>query len=436
MKNNRYLFSLLIIGMLYFIFGFVTWLNGALIPFLQTACELSNFLAYLVTFAFYISYFFMAIPSSKILEKIGFKNGISLGLLIMAVGAFLFIPSASLRFYPLFLIALFLLGIGLALMQTAVNPYVTIIGPIESAAKRISVMGILNKFAGILAPLLLATFVLHDADTISEQVKLCVSIQEKEALLQMLSNRLIGPYVVMGCILLFLALMVKFSPLPELNEESEDNTEAKESIFKYKYLFWGVIALFFYVGAEVVAADTIISYGQSLDVPIETAKYFTGLTLTGMIIGYLVGVALIPKILSQRVALVGCSVLGIIFGILIIATPVSHSFSFPFIDLMTLKPIQMTIPFSVFFVALLGLANSLVWPAIWPLALDGVKGYTKIASALLIMAIAGGAIIPLVYGKIADLTSTQSAYWIVIPCYLFILWFAISVRKRTLTVRK
>ena len=429
MKNSKYLLSLLIIGMLYFIFGFVTWLNSALIPFLQTACELSNFLAYFVTFAFYISYFFMAIPSSKILEKIGLKNGISLGLLIMSVGAFLFIPSAHLRFYPLFLIALFLLGIGLALMQTAVNPYVTIIGPIESAAKRISIMGILNKFAGILAPLLLATFVLHDADTISEQVKMCISVQEKEALLQTLSSRLIDPYIIMGCVLLFLALMVRFSPLPELNEESETETETKGSIFKYKYLFFGVIALFFYVGVEVVAADTIIAYGQSLDVPIETAKYFTGLTLIGMVIGYLIGVALIPKMLSQRIALIGCAVLGIVVGILIIAIPVSYSFSFPFVDLTTFEQIQMTIPFSVFFVALLGLANSLVWPAIWPLALDGVKGYTKIASALLIMAIAGGAIIPLIYGKIADLTSTQSAYWIVIPCYLFILWFAAAGYK-------
>ena len=429
MKNNRYLLSLLVIGMLYFIFGFVTWLNGALIPFLQTACELSNFLVYFVTFAFYISYFFMAIPSSKILEKIGFKNGISLGLLIMAVGAFLFIPSASLRLYPLFLAALFLLGIGLALMQTAVNPYVTIIGPLESAAKRISVMGILNKFAGILAPLLLATLVLHDADVITEQITTCASIQEKEALLQMLSNRLIEPYIIMGSILLFLAFMVRLSPLPELNEESDNDTEPKGSIFQYKHLFWGVIALFFYVGVEVVAGDTIINYGQSLGVPIETAKYFTGLTLAGMVIGYFIGVALIPKILSQRVALIGCAVLGIIFGILILVVPVSYTFSFPFIDLMTFQQIQMTIPYSVFFVALLGLANALVWPAIWPLALNGVKGHTKMASALLIMAIAGGAIIPLVYGGIADLTSTQVAYWIVIPCYLFILWFAVGGYK-------
>lgn len=423
-SKNNYLVSLILIGALYFIFGFVTWLNGALIPFLKTACQLSDFLAYFVTFAFYISYFFMAIPSSKILEKVGFKQGISLGLMIMALGAFLFIPSAALRFYPLFLIALFLLGIGLALMQTAVNPYVTIIGPIESAAKRISIMGIWNKFAGILAPLLLATFVLGDAEAITGQIA-AASFAEKEALLQMLSNRLIIPYACMGGILVLLALMVRFSPLPELDEEEDDSKTEKTSIFQYKHLIFGVIALFFYVGVEVIAGDTVIRYGQSLGVPMESAKYFTGLTLLGMVIGYLIGVALIPKVLSQRTALIICSVLGLTFGCLAIFTPTAYSFTFPFIDLMTFKSIQMTIPLSLFFVTLLGLANSLVWPAIWPLALDGVKGYVKLGSALLIMAIAGGAVIPLIYGKLADITSTQSAYWIVLPCYLIILAFAL-----------
>ena len=423
-SKNNYLVSLILIGALYFIFGFVTWLNGALIPFLKTACELSDFLAYFVTFAFYISYFVMAIPSSKILEKVGFKNGISFGLMIMALGAFLFIPSAALRYYPLFLIALFLLGVGLALMQTAVNPYVTIIGPIESAAKRISIMGIWNKFAGILAPLLLATFILGDAEAISEQIAI-TSIAEKESLLQMLSNRLIVPYACMGGVLVFLALMVRFSPLPEPDEEESESRKEKSSIFKYKYLIFGVVALFFYVGVEVIAGDTIIRYGQSLGVSMESAKYFTGLTLLGMVIGYLIGVALIPKVISQRMALIACSVLGLVFGCMAIFTPTAYSFTFPFIDLLTFKSIQMTIPYSVFFIALLGLANSLVWPAIWPLALDGVKGYTKLGSAFLIMAIAGGAVMPLIYGKLADLTTTQSAYWIVLPCYLIILSFAL-----------
>ena len=153
----NYKFSLFVIGILYFVFGFVTWLNGTLIPFLKIACELSDFLAYFVTFAFYISYFVMALPSSFILEKTGFKNGIAIGLFVMAIGSALFIPASYERSYILFLIGLFILGTGLSLMQTAVNPYVTILGPIESAAKRISIMGICNKFAGIIAPLLLAT---------------------------------------------------------------------------------------------------------------------------------------------------------------------------------------------------------------------------------------------------------------------------------------
>ena len=215
------------------------------------------------------------------------------------------------------------------------------------------------------------------------------------------------------------------SPLPELDDEEDNSQTEKTSIFKHKHLIFGVIALFFYVGVEVIAGDTIIRYGQSLGVPMESAKYFTGLTLLGMIVGYLVGVALIPKILSQRTALIICSILGLVFGSMAIFSPITHSFTFSFIDLMTFQPIQMTIPYSVFFITLLGLANSLVWPAIWPLALDGVKGHTKLGSALLIMAIAGGAVLPLIYGKLADITSTQSAYWIVFPCYLIILSFAL-----------
>ena len=162
-SRKDYIFSITIIGLFFFIFGFVTWLNGILIPFLRTACELNDFQAYFVTAAFYISYLVMALPSSALLKKTGFKNGMSVGLWIMAVGALIFIPAALTRTFGLFLTGLFIEGTGMALLQTASNPYITIIGPRESAAKRISIMGIANKFAGAIAPIILASIILKDS---------------------------------------------------------------------------------------------------------------------------------------------------------------------------------------------------------------------------------------------------------------------------------
>lgn len=407
-KQNRstYIISITIIGILFFIFGFVTWLNGILIPYLQIACELTTFQALYVAFAFYISYTVMALPSSWVLKKTGFKNGMMVGLLIMAVGTLLFVPAAMSRTYGLFLVGLFVMGTGLAVLQTASNPYITIIGPIESAAKRISIMGICNKVAGALAPLILAYFILNDGDAFVESLK---SMDEtaKALALDGLAARVIMPYVIMTIILVVLGLMIRYSPLPEIEDEPEENlnesSSSKTNIFQFPHLILGVIALFLYVGAEVIAGDTIIRYGISLGIPISTAKVFTSLTLGAMIVGYVLGILFIPKIISQRTALSISAVLGIVFSIAAIYTP-------PMV--------------SVTLIALLGLANALVWPAVWPLALHGLGRFIKTGSALLIMAIAGGAILPLVWGKFADLYSSQSAYWVLIPCYTFILYFA------------
>ena len=419
---------LLVIGILFFVFGFATWINGALIPILKTSCQLTDFVSYFVTFAFYISYFVMAIPSSKILHKIGFKNGMTVGLLVMTAGALIFIPAATNRSYIIFLMGLFTLGTGLALLQTAVNPYVTILGPLESAAKRISIMGICNKFAGVLAPIFLASIVLKDAEQLNAKLASITDNVLKTDLLNELSHRLIFPYLLMAGFLFALAIFVRFTNLPEIEQvsgESENETKEKKSVFDFPQLTFGVIALFFYVGVEVVAGDTIIRYGDSLGIPMASAKYFTSLMLMFMVVGYFIGVAFIPKYLSQRAALVGCSVTGMIFGLLAIFTPSNLQFSLTFIDFTTFAQIELLIPYTVLFIALLGFANSLVWPAIWPLALDGVGKFTKTASALLIMAIAGGATIPLAYGYLAQVFNTQSAYWIVIPCYLIILAFAL-----------
>ncbi|MCX6271556.1 MAG: sugar MFS transporter [Bacteroidetes bacterium] len=406
-NRKNYLLSITIIGVLFFIFGFVTWLNGILIPYLKIACELSNFQALFVAFSFYISYTIMALPSSWVLKKTGFKNGMMVGLWVMALGTLCFIPAAMTRTYGIFLTGLFIMGTGLAILQTASNPYVTIIGPRESAAKRISIMGICNKVAGAVAPLILAYFILSDGDALVDQLK-TLDPSQKTLLLDNLAARVIAPYLVMTVILVLLGLFIRFTPLPEVEAEPEEEAETpngvvKKNIFQFPHLILGVVALFFYVGAEVVAGDTIIRYGISLGIPISTAKAFTTYTLFAMVVGYSLGILLIPKVISQRFALQCSAGLGIVLSILALMFPGTTS---------------------VAFIAILGLANALVWPAIWPLAIHNLGRFIKTGSALLIMAIAGGALLPLLWGKMADMYSSQMAYIILIPCYLVIFFYA------------
>ncbi len=409
-KKSSSLVPLILIGSLFFIFGFITWLNGTLIPYLKLSCELNNLQSMFVAFAFYISYFVMAIPSSYVLKKTGFKNGMSLGLIVMAVGALVFIPAATSRTYILFLAGLFIQGTGLSILQTASNPYVIILGPIESAAQRISIMGIANKFAGIISPIILASVVLKGTDQI-EQSLVGMNLAQKVETLNLLASRVIVPYIVMAVSLLVLALLLKLSPLPEAEEQEEVVTDAKTrrtSIFQFPYLWLGVLTIFVYVGVEVLAGDTIIGYGKFWGIGIDRAQFFTSFTLTAMIVGYISGIIAIPKYISQQKALQVMSVLGI------------------FCALGALFTSGFT---SVLFIASLGLANSLMWPAIFPLAIDGLGRFTKIGSALLIMGIAGGAVVPVVYGYLADIVKNQQAYWIMIPSYLYILFFALKGHK-------
>jgi glucose/galactose transporter len=407
--SGRGIPPIVILGALFFIFGFVTWLNGTLIPYLKIACELNNFESLLVAFAFYIAYFFMALPSSAILKLTGFRKGMMVGLLVMAVGALIFIPAAMSRTYYLFLTGLFIIGTGLSILQTASNPYVTIVGPIESAAQRISIMGICNKVAGVIAPLILGMVVLSDADTLTAEL-LTLDESAKAMKLDELARRVIVPYSIMAATLAGLSLMIYFSPLPEIEQEAEttahpDTSKDKTSVLQFPSLVLGVISLFLYVGAEVIAGDTIGSYGQSQGIPLSEAKYFTSFTLAAMVIGYILGIIAIPKYITQSAALTWSAVVGILLSLGAVFT---EGYT------------------SVLCIALLGLANALMWPAIWPLAIDGLGRFIKTGSALLIMAIAGGAILPLVYGWLADQPSIGSAnaYLMLIPCYGFILYYS------------
>jgi MFS transporter, FHS family, L-fucose permease len=403
---------MIIIAALFFIFGFVTWLNSVLIPFLRQACELTDFQAYLVTFAFYISYFVMAIPSSLILKKTGYAKGMSIGLGVMAVGSLIFIPGAMLRSYPVFLFGLFVQATGMTLLQTASNPYITILGPIESAAKRISIVGICNKIAGMIGILILVELLFSDTKAVSERIS-ALTGEDLATELNALAARVIVPYVIMAAILAGLALMILKAHLPEVNQDDTeegaiDDTKGRSTVFDFPHLILGVICIFAYVGVEVIAIDTIGLFGQYMGFDLNVASKFGIYSLIALTIGYLLGIVVIPKYLKQRNALIICALLGFLFAIAALLTQGTAS---------------------IIFIILLSFAHALMWPSIWPLAIDRLGHFTKTGSALLIMGICGGALLPLVYGALADSSNRHSAYWILLPCYLYILYFAIKGYK-------
>ncbi len=408
-----------IIGMLFFVFGFVTWLGAVLIPYLRIACQLNDVAGYLVAFSFYISYAVMAIPAAKVLRLTGYKKGMSLGLLIMAAGAALFIPAAFMRSYPLFLTGLFVQGTGLAILQTASNPYITILGPHESAARRISIMGICSGIASVIGPLLIGAVILKDADGVKARIA-TMPFAEKTMVLNNLAHRVIIPYLIIVVVLVFLAMLVYFSSLPEVDADAENETVAsannnKTSIFQFPHLLLGVFTLFLYVGVEVIAGDTIVNYAASQGISLSVARFFASCTQVCMLAGYIIGIIAIPKYISQVRALKISPVAGLLFACIALCT---------------------TGLVSVTFIALLGLANSLIWPSIWPLAINGLGRFTKIGSSLLIIAIGGGAILPLVYGWLAHIAQPQQAYWLVIPCYITIWLYAKAGHKVGLSLKR
>ncbi|MCL7715049.1 sugar MFS transporter [Stenotrophomonas mori] len=408
--------SIAIVGGLFFILGFFTWLNGPLITFVQLAFQVSEIAAFLVLMVFYLSYFFLAIPASWVLRRTGMKRGLALSLVVMALGAAAFGQFATWRIFPGALASLFVLGGGMALLQTSVNPYISILGPIETAARRIALMGICNKIAGILAPLLLGSLVLHGVGDLAAEVA-SADPATREALLSGFAGGIRGFYLVMFVILLVAAVAVWFSPLPELQAEqanavpAEAGAAVRTSIFQFPHLWLGVICLFLYVGVEVMAGDAIGTYGHAFGLPLDQTKFFTSFTLFAMLIGYLVGLALIPRVISQERYLAVSAVLGVLFTL---GAFFSHGYV------------------SVGFVAALGFANAMMWPAIFPLAIRGLGRFTQTGSALLVMGIAGGAIIPQLFALLKHQAPEHFQLVfaaLMVPCYLYILYFALAGQR-------
>ena len=409
-SRQHQLGPMLIIGLLFFIFGFVTWLNGPLITFVKLAFQVEDAYAFLVPFAFYISYLVFSLPASVILRRTGMKKGMALGLFVMAVGAVLFGQFVSLRAFAGALTGLFVIGAGLSLLQTASNPYISILGPIDSAAQRIAFMGICNKVAGVLAPFVFGALVLSGIGSFGEQVAAAPTAEARDVLLNAFAGKVHTPYMVMAGLLVVLAIWIARSSLPEIKPDGANSERAighrHGSIFSFPHLWLGVLCLFVYVGVEVMAGDAIGTYGAGFHLPPDRTKIFTAFTLSGMLLGYLVGLALIPRFISQQRYLAVSAVLGVLFSIGAYLTR----------DYV-----------SVAFVAALGFANAMMWPAIFPLAIKGLGSLTERGSALLIMAIAGGAVVPQLFVHLKQHIDFQLAFSaLMVPCYLYILYYGLA----------
>jgi glucose/galactose transporter len=399
---------IVVIGALFFIMGWFTWINGPLIAFVQVAFDLDVVNAFLVTFVFYLSYFVWALPASLILDRTGMKKGMALALWVMAVGAFAFGQFCTQRWYPGALGGLFVIGAGLAILQTAANPYVSILGPIESAARRIAIMGICNKVAGIAAPILLGSLVLHGMGDIAAQVA-GADESTRARVLGEFAASIHAPYLLMATVLAALGFGILYSPLPDVRAERDAAAAADagpaRSLFQYPHVWLGALAIFVYVGAEVMAGDAIGTYGRGFDIPLDRTKYFTSGTLFAMLLGYLCGYVAIPRFLSQQRYLTVSALLGI--GLSLGAYLTSGYVS-------------------VGCVAALGFANAMMWPAIFPLAIHGLGRLIERGSALLIMGIAGGAIIPQTFALLRQAHDFQAVFvLLMIPCYAYIAWFAL-----------
>jgi glucose/galactose transporter len=403
-NKNGYGFAIAIIGILFFVLGFAIGINTYLIPFLRVVFNLSTAASYLVMAATFSAFVVFGLPSGFIIQKVGYKGGIVLSFVIMALGMVLFVPSAKNTNFPLFLLALFIGGMGQTLLQTSINPYITILGPEDSAARRICMMGISNKVAYAIGPIILSVF---------------MSLQDINV------NDVIEPFYIISAIFLAGAAISFFAPLPEIQANPTNTTDkgevgeektSEKSIFQFPHLFLGAGAIFLYIGAETLSLGTVLDYATRINLsPLEAfginmmaPELFVSYATFSMIVGYLGGIILIPKYITQQDALKVSSILGLTITGLVVVLPAN---------------------WSVVFVAVLGLANAVMWPAIWPLALGGLGKFTKKGSSILVLGIVGGAIIPLIFGWMVDVFSYQQAYLICVPCYLYILFFAVRGYK-------
>lgn len=395
--QKNFALPLAFIGIMFFAIGFALGINSVLIPVLQGSLGITSAEYYLIIAATFVPFLIFGYPASMTIKAIGYKHTMALSFAMFAVAFGLYIPSASQESFPLFLVASFVSGTANAFLQASVNPYITILGPLDSAAKRISIMGICNKLAWPIPPLFLAFLIGKEVSDITV-------------------SDLFTPFYVIIAAFIILGIISLMAPLPEVKAAGEDDSEggaeacpyaaSKTSVWQFPHLLLGCLALFLYVGVETVSLGTLVDYANSLH--LENAAAYAWIAPIGIVIGYICGIIFIPKYINQATALKICSILAIAGSILVVLTPAD---------------------ISIYFIAFIALGCSLMWPALWPLAMADLGKFTKAGSSLLIMAMAGGAVIPTLFGYIKDIAGAQNAYWICLPCFLFILYYGMAGYK-------
>ncbi len=383
-----------IVALFFFSIGFALGINSFLMPVLQDKMEMTALEANLLLAATFVPFILFGVPATMCIRAVGYKRTMALSFLLFAVAFCLFIVAARTVSLAWFLVASFVSGAANAVLQASVNPYITILGPIESAASRISICGICNKLAW-------PTTTLFITLVIGKEVK---EIEMADLFL---------PFCIIVGVFLVLCLIALLAPMPEVKAAGEDEAdesqaacptaEGKTSIFQFPHLLLGVVALFFYVGVETISLATAIDYAKQRGLSGDNWGYVPSL---GMVAGYLVGALCIPKLISQVTAMRCCAVVAVVGSVLVAVLP---------------SPL-----WSVLCIFLMALGCSLMWPALWPMAMDGLGRFTKAGSSLLTMAIAGGAIMPLVRGWVQDVSDFQTSYWVCVPCFLYILYYGMT----------
>ena len=393
-KQQKFFLPLAIVGLFFFAIGFALGINSFLIPVLKGALSLPSGVAYLLLAATFVPFLIFPYPASLTIGKIGYKKTMALSFLIFAVAFVLFVLSTKEKNFYLFLLASFISGAANAFLQASVNPYITILGPLESAAKRMSIMGICNKLAWPVAPLFFSLVV---ADKANVQI-----------------SELYLPFYIIIAVFIVLGIIALMAPLPEVKAAGEDEEDAadcpyaanKTSIWQFPHLVLGALTLFIYVGVETLSLSTAVDYANALG--LANPDLYAWIPSVGMVVGYICGIILIPKYMSQDLAMRICAIIGVIGSLAIVLLPAE---------------------ISIWSIFLMSLGCSLMWPALWPLAMADLGRFTKPGSALLTMAIAGGAVIPTIFGFIQEATSPQGAYWLALPCFLLIFYYGFAGYK-------
>ncbi len=410
MSKNKTLIPVILIISLFFLWGFAHNLNPILIPHLKKACQLSDLQSALIDSSFFIAYFAMALPAGFFMKKYGYKYGIIIGLVIFALGAFLFYPAASTRNFGFFLVALFVIASGLTFLETAANPYISVLGDPETATQRLNFAQSFNGLAATLAPLLGGMFILSGKH-LSAQDEQNMSLAQLNDFLTKEASSVQIPYIIIGVIVLTVALVIWRTDLPEIAEPEDTQhqmAQKHQSIFKEKNLMLGVLAQFFYVGAQVCVSSFFIRFaGTVAGIEEKSAAYFLSAALLGFMIGRFFGTFLMKYIAPSR--------LLAIYAVTNIVLLLIAIFANGYISVYALIGVE-------FFM-------SIMFPTIFSLSIQGLGAKTKKASSFLIMSIVGGAIFPLIMGRVSDASTIQLAYSIPALCFLVVFYFAIKNAK-------